>query len=108
MSIAPTAELEELFIVEHIDEEGRYCLVYTDATPDGDEAQCDSLEQAAAAIVAAEMKRGEFYSLTICGDKDEAARFNKALRDARRMWASIQLTAAAPSLSKRATFYARG
>ena len=78
MSIAPTAELEELFIVEHTDDEGRYCLVYTDATPDGDEAQCDSLEQAAAAIVAAEMKRGEFYSLTICGDKDEAARFNKA------------------------------
>ena len=108
MSIAPTAELEELFIVEHIDEEGRYCLVYTDATPDGDEAQCDSLEQAAAAIVAAEMKRGEFYSLTICGDSTEAARFNKALHDARRMWASIQLTAAAPALSKRATFYARG
>ena len=108
MSIAPTAELEELFIVEHTDDEGRYCLVYTDATPDGDEAQCDSLEQAAAAIVAAEMKRGEFYSLTICGDKDEAARFNKALRDARRMWASIQLTAGAPALSRRATFYARG
>jgi len=108
MSIAPTAELEELFIVEHTDEEGRFCLVYTDATPDGDEAQCDSLEQAAAAIVAAEMKRGEFYSLTICGDKDEAARFNKALRDAHRMWASIQLTAAAPALSRRATYYARG
>ncbi len=108
MSIAPTAELEELFIVEHIDEEGRYCLVYTDAMPDGDEAQCDSLEQAAAAIVAAEMKRGEFYSLTICGDSTEAARFNKALRDARRMWASIQLTAAAPALSRRATYYARG
>ena len=108
MSIAQTAELDELFIVEHTDEEGRYCLVYTDATPDGDEAQCDSLEQAAAAIVAAEMKRGEFYSLTICGDKNEAARFNKALRDARRMWASIQLTAAAPALSRRATFYARG
>ena len=108
MSIAPTAELEELFIVEHIDEEGRYCLVYTDATPDGDESQCDSLEQAAAAIVAAEMKRGESYSLTICGDSTEAARFNKALRDARRMWASIQFTAAAPALSRRATFYARG
>ncbi len=108
MSIAPTAELEELFIVEHTDDEGRYCLVYTAATPDGDEAQCDSLEQAAAAIVAAEMKRGEFYSLTICGDSTEAARFNKALRDARRMWASIQLTAAAPALSRRAAFYARG
>lgn len=108
MSIAPTAELEELFIVEHTDDEGRYCLVYTDATPDGDESQCDSLEQAAAAIVAAEMKRGEFYSLTICGDSTEAARFNKALRDAHRMWASIQLTAAAPALSRRATYYARG
>ena len=108
MSIAPTAELEELFIVEHTDDEGRYCLVYTDATPDGDEAQCDSLEQAAAAIVAAEMKRGEFYALTICGDSTEAARFNKALRDALRMWASIQLTAAAPALSRRATYYTRG
>ena len=108
MSIAPTAELEELFIVEHTDEEGRFCLVYTATMADGDEAQCDSLEQAAAAIVAAEMKRGEFYSLTICGDSTEAARFNKALRDARRMWASIQLTAAAPALSRRATFYARG
>ena len=108
MSIAPTAELEELFIVEHTDDEGRYCLVYTDATPAGDDSQCDSLEHAAAAIVAAEMKRGEFYSLPICGAKDEAARFNKALRDARRMWASIQFTAAAPSLSKRAPFYARG
>ena len=45
MSIAPTAELEELFIVEHTDDEGRYCLVYTDTTPDGDEAQCDSLNK---------------------------------------------------------------
>ena len=108
MSIAPTAELEELFIVEHIDEEGRYCLVYTDDTAEGQEATCENLEAAAAAIVAAEMKRGEFYSLTICGDSTEAARFNKALRDARHMWKNIQFAASAPPLSKRATFYARG
>ena len=54
------------------------------------------------------MKRGEFYSLIICGDSTEAARFNKALRDARRMWENIQFAASAPPLSKRATFYARG
>lgn len=37
----------ELHIVEYIDDDGRYCLVYTDDTPEGDEAVYDSLEQAA-------------------------------------------------------------
>ncbi len=67
MSIAPTAELEELFIVEHIDEEGRYCLVYTDATPDGDEAQCDSLEQAGGGPVGGRVKRGGGSPLAVSG-----------------------------------------
>lgn len=75
---------QELHIVELVDDEGTYCLVYTDDMPAGQEATYDSLEQAARAVVLGERKRGENYALIVHGDDSEFARFNTELARARR------------------------
>ena len=96
-TIAQTTDnLRELHIVERIDELGPYCLVYTDDTAEGQEATYQSLEAAAWAIVAAEMKRGECHPMTVHGDDVEVARFNQALASARREWETTRRIAAAP------------
>lgn len=101
MSIAMKADdLQELHIVEWIDEQGPYCLVYTDETNEGMETQYDNLEAAAGAIVAGEMKRGEHYRFTVHGDDAEVLRFNNALLSARREWERMQRIAAAPRCKK--------
>lgn len=85
----------ELHIVEHHDAEGRFCLVYTDATPEGQEATYDSLEQAARVVAGLERK-GEFYALTVHGDDAECARFNSELLAARREYDRMARIARAP------------
>lgn len=87
--------LPELHIVEHTDADGRYCLVYQDSTPDGEEAQYDSLEQAARVVAGLERK-GESYALTVHGDDAECARFNNELVAARREYARMERIARAP------------
>ncbi len=96
-TIAQTTDnLRELHIVERIDELGPYCLVYTDDTAEGQEATYQSLEAAAWAIVAAEMKRGERHPLTVHGDDGEVARFDNALIRFRREWENTRRLCAAP------------
>lgn len=85
----------ELHIVEHTDADGRYCLVYQDSTPEGQEAQYDSLEQAARVVAVLERK-GESYALTVHGDDAECARFNNELVAARREYARMERIARAP------------
>ena len=85
----------ELHIVEHTDADGRYCLVYQDSTPEGEEATYDSLEQAARVVAGLERK-GESYALTVHGDKREVYRFNAALRSARQEFDYIERVARAP------------
>lgn len=79
-----------LHIVEHTDEEGVFCLVYTDDTPEGQETIYDNLEQAARAVALGERTRGEKYELMVHGDDDEFARFNNEMRRARREYDDME------------------
>ena len=90
-----TEHKPELHIVEHSDEQGRYCLVYQDDTPEGQEATYASLEEAGRVVAGLERK-GEFYALTVHGDTDEWNRFNRALWAARDEYARMERIARAP------------
>lgn len=90
-----TEHKPELHIVEHSDEQGRYCLVYQDDTPEGQEATYASLEEAGRVVAGLERK-GEFYALTVHGDKREVYRFNAALRAARREFEVMERISRAP------------
>lgn len=82
--MADTNEL--IHIAEYEDEDGPYCVVYTDSQPDGI-ASYDNLEAAAWAIVGAGYQRGRTYKTLVhvvpgpAGDA-EYARYTTAERAA--------------------------
>ena len=90
-----TEHKPELHIVERTDEQGRYCLVYQDDTPEGQEATYASLEEAGQVVAGLERK-GEFYALTVHGDADEWNRFNRALWAARDEYSRMERISRAP------------